>query len=155
MKEFTFNVADVLDCLHVSHPGLGAGDSKYIDCPLCGGKKKLHVVYSKNFALCMKCSKGGGMLKFAKEMLGASDNADAARRISEMLGGQPAEYRQELKESYRKQKEESEAKRSKASELASVDQRDVTYKAFLKLLTLASVHEENLKNRGLNDEQIK
>lgn len=155
MKEFTFNVADVLDCLHVSHPGLGAGDSKYIDCPLCGGKKKLHVVYSKNFALCMKCSKGGGMLKFAKEMLGASDNADAARRISEMLGGQPAEYRQELKESYRKQKEESEAKKSKASELASVDQRDVTYKAFLKLLTLASVHEENLKNRGLNDEQIK
>lgn len=155
MKEFTFTVADVLDCLHVSHPGLGAGDSKYIDCPFCGGKKKLHVVYSKNWALCMKCGKGGGMLPFAKEMLGASGNKDAARRINEMLGGQSVEYRQELKEAYRKQKEESEAKRSKASELASVDQRDITYRAFLKLLTLASVHEENLRDRGLNDEQIK
>lgn len=155
MNEFTFSIADVLDCLHVSHPGLGSGDSKYIDCPLCGGKKKLHIVYSKNLALCMKCSKGGGMLKFASAMLGTSDNSAAYRKIMEMIGGQSEEYRYIQKETYKKQKEKADKQKEYAAKLASVNERDRTYKAFLKLLSLAPEHEENLKNRGLNDEQIK
>ena len=38
--------------------------------------------------------------------------------------------------------------------MASIEERDKTYRAFLSCLTLSDEHRENFRKRGLSDEQI-
>ncbi|MCC8163473.1 MAG: DUF3854 domain-containing protein [Lachnospiraceae bacterium] len=151
-KEFTFDVAFVLDYLGVAHPGRGFGDAAYIDCPVCHGKRKMQVVYSKNLVRCNKCGAGGGMLALAKEMLGVESRSEAARILGAAQGS--TSFRCVPQPSEDPRKYQGWEAQYKAKTL-SVEVRDHTYTHYLHYLTLSDDHFQQLtKVRGLTPPQI-
>ena len=150
MLEFTFSVSDVLDYLGVPQEDHGIGDTKDLTCPICKGKKKLHVVYSKNYARCNKCGAGGGMLKLASEAMGIS-KSEAAKRIAQSRG-QHHDSQERLE--HQKVVEEARSYSSRKAPAADIKNRDRAYSAYLDMLSLSDRHRADLHRRGLTDEAI-
>ncbi len=151
MLVFTFSVSDVLDYLGVSQESQEIGDTKELTCPICKGKKKLHVVYSKNYARCNKCGAGGGMLKLASEATGLS-KSEVAKRIAQSIG-QLCDSQERL-ERLMAVVEEAKTRSSRKAPTADITSRDRAYSAYLDVLSLSERHREDLHRRGLTDEAI-
>lgn len=157
MEDFSFHIADVLDCLGIQHPG-PVKNAVYIECPnpncACKGKKKLHVVYSEDFARCAACGMGGGMLAFARDVLGVSTKSEAAKEIASRLGRVSDDWKNQLAQKHEKVKKEATEWESKRAPLADIETRNTCYTEYLSLLSLSPKHEENLLNRGFSKEAI-
>ena len=137
---------DILDVVHLLQLHKRRGN--YYDCPFCGDTKgRFNINPAKNVFRCNRCDKSGGMLQLYSELHNLT-YSEANREIREALNR--GEYRQVHQEKLQEVKEEPVQ-----SELAPLDVRDRTYTVLLELLSLYSVHRENLISRGLTMEQIK
>lgn len=141
--DFDYDILDVVNLLRL-HKRRG----NYYDCPFCGDTKgRFNINPAKNVFRCNRCDKSGGMLQLYSELHNLT-YSEANREIREALNR--GEYRQVHQEKLQEVKEEPVQ-----SELAPLDVRDRTYTVLLELLSLYSVHRENLISRGLTMEQIK
>ena len=117
-------------------------DSCYIDCPKCGGKKKMNVCTSGRKAHlihCAKCGWSGNTRSFIKEFF-KEEHPDTF-----VLGenkGRTFDY------SYKEEK-------TKTSPIASIEKRNKVYETLFKACRLSNVDYEDLKRRGLTDESIR
>ncbi len=153
MQEFTFSINDVLTYLNVPHRG-PVKNTEDVTCPQCNGKKKLHIVYSKNLAHCNKCGCGGGMIPFAAQLLGV-DNREAAKILDAYVNGDKSyEARETRRVEQREIVKKAEKEAANKAPLASVESRNAIYTAFLEELCLSGNHKSNLVKRGLTDNQI-
>lgn len=127
-----------------------SGDNIYADCPFCGSRGAMHISLSRNVWNCMSCqmkganNSGGGRTELYGKFFNIT-NGQAYRDICDQLGLQNNPKKEEQNEELGINEREKRTPR----------ELDYVYRAFLSLLTLSEVHENNLKNRGLNDEAIK
>lgn len=134
------------------------GTSADYDCPFCGGKRKLHLDFTKNAFRCNVCHEEnhaqGGLIQLHCMLKGLPYATREARSAAyrDLL----AEY-EGLSE---KQKNEFHACREN-DELAHVeghpapaDVLDLVYRAFLDELKLKDSHRRDLLRRGLTEAQI-
>lgn len=145
--DFPFNIEDVSNLLRlkVRRPN---GNGAYVDCPICGDcRGKMRLDYDKNFWRCNYCGESGGMLALYAKVHGIS-KSDAYREICETLGrsGSGPDY---------KPAERAKATSTVAqSQLATIGQIHQTFSLLLNMLWLSEKHRQNLRERGLSDEQI-
>ena len=147
MSGFNYDITDVVHLLQlrVRHKNSSSMD---VNCPFCGETKgKMNVNPQKNVFRCNRCDASGGMLELYGRLHGVS-SAEANRQIREALG--KGEYRADYQVVHKEEPEEIFN-----AELADADVIDRTYQEMLSLLTLNDKHQEDLKKRGLTEEQIK
>ncbi len=143
MSGFDYDIEDVAHLLR-----LNKRRGNYYDCPFCQDTKgKLNINPAKNVFRCNRCDMSGGMLKLYAELHNVT-LSEANREIREALN--KGEYR----EAYQVKKEARRQQEPKQSELASIEARDHTYSELLRLLSLNDSHRENLRKRGLTEEQM-
>ena len=146
-RDFPFNIEDVANLLRlkIRRP---SGNGAYVDCPICGDRRgKMRLDYDKDFWRCNYCGEKGGMLALYAKVHNVS-KSDAYREICETLGrsGSGPDYQP--------------AERAKAastiaqSPLATIQQIHQTLSLLLSMLSLTDKHRQNLRARGLCDEQI-
>lgn len=121
-------------------------DSYYINCPFCdfGNGRHMNINFRKDVFRCAKCGTGGGVLDLYSAMTGVSREKawdDIKERNPSKTYTKPV-FREEQKES------------SKEYPLTDIDERHRTYTEFLRKLTLAQDHHENLINRGFKADEI-
>lgn len=128
-------------------PGPSGRKDRYVDCPLCGGEKKLNVDFEKEVFHCVKCNSSGGLLSFWATCKNISkDDAGAdIRKEFNLDGGE----RYKRSERFR-QKEEF----VKESPMADIVKRSATYEALLSDLSLSKAHKEHLIARGFDEKTI-
>ena len=146
MSGFNYDITDVVHLLQlrVRHKNSSSMD---VNCPFCGETKgKMNVNLQKNVFRCNRCDASGGMLELYGRLHGVS-SAEANRQIREALG--KGEYRTNYQVAPKKEPVEIIN-----AELADADVIDRTYQEMLSLLTLNDKHQEDLKKRGLTEEQI-
>lgn len=146
MSGFNYDITDVVHLLQlrVRHKNSSSMD---VNCPFCGETKgKMNVNLQKNVFRCNRCDASGGMLELYGRLHGVS-SAEANRQIREALG--KGEYRTNYQVAPKK-----EPVVIFNAELADADVIDRTYQEMLSLLTLNDKHQEDLKKRGLTEEQI-
>lgn len=115
-----------------------------IQCPLCGKNKDLGSSCSLNLRKdvfhCFHCDRGGGAALVYSELHGVSmQDAASAVRHMEFHGG-IVTMQESSEDEYEEQSEE----------LADISIRHDTYTKLLTLLRLDDKHKEDLKNRGLD-----
>lgn len=130
-------------------------------CPQCG-KPKMAISLTKNIFNCPVCDDvGGGVLDAWALFRGIYDASPRAKR---------RKAAQDIKEYFKLSDEEKEIERRKIEaekefldlempepmeyEVASIAQRDRTYRALFDRLYLSDKHREDLRNRGFSDEAI-
>ena len=87
LHDFPFTLRNVAELC-----GLGNGIEKYpnrvsidINCPFCGGKKKMNLNLKKDVFGCNRCGEKGGMLALYGKIFGV-DSQTAYAEITENLG---------------------------------------------------------------------
>ncbi len=126
-----------------------------IDCPCCGGKKKLNINIVKGVARCSKCGEisGGPMnLWAALRGLPVPYNGRLTSEEAQIVGKDF--FNQTQSPSADKNTKKAIGRKRRIFEevelpLAPVDVRDKTYRSLLDLLDLEDNHFENLMSRGL------
>ena len=138
---FGFSILDVADLLslEIRHRG---GKSVDVDCPFCQKKGKMNLNTEKNVFRCNYCGEFGGMVALYSKVM-HTDNSAAYREICESL---------KLPLSAPEQKEVPIIHTEQ--QIASLDDRDQTYRMMFSLMTLSKTHKENLMNRGLSESDI-
>lgn len=121
-------------------------DSYYINCPFCDFEngRHLNINFRKDVFRCAKCGTGGGVLDLYSILTGVPREKaweDIKTRNPEKTYSKPI-FREENGEA------------SNEYPLTDIDTRHETYSNFLQKLTLADDHRENLRNRGLKDDEI-
>ncbi len=143
-----FNIYDVasVNSLQKINKNVGIGRTAYI-CPFCGDKKGRFTVSKDaghgNVYKCFHCDASGGMISLHKKLNNISTGSDAAKDIIKKL---PFVTKRECV---------SVPKKIMAQKEKPASYKTKVYFEMLKLLTLEDKHKEDLKRRGLNDEQIK
>ena len=140
------HMADILPLIGLPYPPQGRS-SFYVPCPCCDEnprKQHLNINLYKEVFRCPRCGVSGGMFDLYALFTGTP--RDKVRgELSDRLFGTEAAGRpvvqppQPVVEEY---------------PVTDVDTRHATYSALLSMLSLASDHRENLRNRGLTDEEI-
>lgn len=125
--------------------------SANITCPVCG-HKTLHFDFNRDVFACPACDTNGGVLDAWALFRGIHSSSKAtARKLARQDMVQF--FKKEDKVFFeRKFKPESKIEEK---EIASLDYRDEVYSKLLSICSLSQNHRKNLKDRGLNDEQIK
>lgn len=142
-------MTDVIDILNLPYPPNG-NNSYYIPCPCCDEPHTrnghLNINLKKQVFRCPKCNVSGGILDLYSLYTGVPRES-AYKSITEKIG---------VISSYTpaRRKVLPETEETTEYPITDVDTRNATYSAFLGRLTLAKDHRENLKNRGLNDDEI-
>ena len=116
-------------------------------CPFCDDKRgHFNVNLEDNLFHCYRCGKGGGVLHLYADYHNVSlgTAGEELRRVFHSEEGMA------LRTSMPKREEI----RSEELPIASVADRDNTYKHLLSLLSLGSSHREALSKRGMSDEDI-
>lgn len=147
--DLPFDIMDIARILNLRIKRKG-GKSVYTDCPLCGDKRgKMNLNLEKNQFRCNYCCEGGGAIQLYARTHGVN-NSVAYREICEILYGSsnPKEYKPVV---VKKEKLDL----PKNAELASVYERNQTYEMLLSMLSLTSANMENLKKRGLSEDEIR
>lgn len=140
---FGFTILDVADLLslEVRHR---SGRSVDVDCPFCQKRGKMNLNTEKNVFRCNYCGEYGGMVAlYAKVM--STDNSSAYREICESL---------KLPLSAPEWNGTSAIHTEPEQKIASLDDRDQTYRLMFSLMTLSRTHKKNLINRGLSESDI-
>lgn len=148
-----FHIHDVVSVLGLPSAPYGRSDY-YIPCPVCDnekGGKHLNINLKKDVFRCPRCDVSGGM--FDLYALFTDTPRDRVRSVLVDALGNPGSARHIQ---YNKTVKTSENNKApvKESDLSSVEIRDTAYRAFLSKLPLASDHRDNLRNRGLKDNEI-
>ena len=125
-------------------------NSLYVDCPNCGGKRKLNLNYGKNVFRCNKCGDKsihtqGGPLDLYMLYMDIDNVRDAYRAFN------GDNYQKSSKE----QKKPQPPRPVEEEILAPLAIRDATYRALLSLTNLHERHWRDLLARGLSEEQIR
>ena len=148
----TYKMIDIVSLLKLPFPK--HGESAYnIHCPCCDDprdnrNKHLNINLRKNVFCCPKCGLGGGMFDMYAYFANVP-RKDVKKELDKRIGNfQVPEGDVKNMPITPPPAEEIE------SPLMDVESRHATYNALLSKLNLATDHRENLKNRGLNDENI-
>lgn len=148
-----FHICDVISVLGLPQAPYGRSDY-YIPCPMCDGikgGKHLNINLKKDVFRCPRCDVSGGMFDLYALFTDTPRNRARSALVDAL--GNPGSARHIQ---YRKTVKTSEYNKSlvKESDLSSVEIRDTAYRAFLSKLSLEFDHRDNLRNRGLNDNEI-
>jgi len=150
--DFPFSILDVASVLNLPVRRQMA-DCVYVDCPLPGcnpkkkGKMKLSAAYDSYH--CYYCGESGGMLELYSKVCGDISYKDAYREIREALNTGQCRTVSRSAEDRR-----LEAPPVPQSALADIPVVHATFSALFDLLTLSAPHRQNLRDRGLTNEQI-
>ena len=141
------HMADILPLVGLSYPPQGRS-SFYVQCPCCDespNKRHLNINLYKEVFRCPRCGVAGGIFDLYSLFTGVprekvknalfSRMALSATNGRQMVQAPP----QPVIEEY---------------PITDTDTRHATYSALLSLLSLATDHRDNLRNRGLTDEEI-
>lgn len=125
----------------------GEGSAYYI-CPFCNDSKgKLNVRPHENIWRCAKCGEGGGVIDFIQKIEDISRKEASYKAFHLELASQDVEKA-------RKMRERAEASKVVTSHILKPDELDKVYRAMLAGLSLSRRHIEDLKRRGLDDDDI-
>ena len=148
LHDFPFTIRDVAELC-----GLGNGIEKYpnrvsidINCPFCGGKKKMNLNLKKDVFGCNRCGEKGGMLALYGKIFGV-DNQTAYAEITEKLGNgniRKSGSSRSAAENIKTEKEQGVSDRIK----------NQAYTSLLSMLPLSDTHKRKLLERGLTEDQI-
>ena len=117
------------------------------DCDIDGRKKHLNINYRKGTFKCVKCDQGGGKLGLYMFYTGCPSTKQAYREIAEKIGGSEEFTKRVLKA-------QTLPPETDEYPLNDVDTRHRTYSELLSRLTLFDKHRNNLRDRGLTDDEI-
>ena len=159
MKAKPFTITDVGALLGVQRLSGGNEDSYNVVCPFCGDERgKCNFIVIKNGKLvnvyhCFHCGAGGNMLTLYADLNGIYGENRYQRaywKIQEELpmGMQECKLREKrvlLREKRCKEQ---------LAEPADYEKRDTVYREMLKLLKLSYRHKEDLRRRGLTEDEI-
>lgn len=133
-------MVSINDVVRNSFPDIVIKDTAkdyYLKCPFCGSRKKpLNINVHKNVFRCNRCGQSGSAVTLYAKLHGMS--YDAARDSLKEVGFLPY-VQKEIKE----------------VEVAPLEIRDAMYRSLLSQLSLSNKHILNLRDRGLNDDDIK
>lgn len=154
--ELRFQMNDILPLLPIPQPPIGRS-SYNIPCPVCdhaGSRKRhLNINLKRNVFRCPKCGQfEGGVFDLYAYYTGVS--RDKVRQdLMDRLGGGESHY---SSKSGGKKKALPRPKPAEVPQapLVGIETRDRVYRALLSKLTLASDHRDNLRGRGLTNEEI-
>ena len=150
LHDFPFTIRDVAELC-----GLGNGIEKYpnrvsidINCPFCGGKKKMNLNLKKDVFGCNRCGEKGGMLALYGKIFGV-DSQTAYEEITGKLGngnirkpGSSCIAAKNIKIEKDQEQEVSDWIKNQA------------YTSLLSMLPLSDTHKGKLLERGLTEDQI-
>jgi len=145
--DFPFTIADVAALLPIENQRR-KNESIDADCPFCGRQRKLNLNFTRNVFRCNYCLEHGGMLdlylRFHPEL---RDRPAAYRTLCEDLRVGCSANAQTPKKVYRQPLPQGVP-------LAVPWVLHRTYTALFSLLSLSATHREDLRKRGLTEEQI-
>lgn len=147
---FDFNISDVASLLelNVRHRSSRSLD---VDCPLCQKKGKLNLNVDRGCWRCNYCGHSGGMIALYAEIVGC-DNQSAYREICEALKLQNRANPNRV--NVQEYQPLSTATACNTVSIASLEDRDQTYRMLFSMLTLSQTHKDHLLARGLSSEDI-
>lgn len=152
----SITMMDVIYLLGLPYPPAGR-THYYVPCPYCdadGKDKHLNINMEKNVFRCPKCGEYGGYFDLYSLFTGVS-RENVREEIYSRLGIDDNEgAASSAKERKPRQKPEHKVELIAQSPLASIEERDRTYRALLNMLPLASDHRSDLLRRGLSEEII-
>lgn len=143
-----FKCTDGLDYVGTHYPA--HKNNVYIDCPWCGGKKKLNAVLSgpkEHVFHCAKCDTSANTLIYVAEVRGITSKEAYAELCN--YANVPL-YERDVKPESKKQ----EKKEEKPVELLPIKERNKTYRYLLSLFKLEPYEKEDLLKRGFDEEVI-
>ena len=122
-------------------------DSADVDCPFCGGRKKLNVHYIKNVWRCNKCGESGNAIT-----LHAVKNGMSTKEAYKDLLEKYKTLTPEKVSSYHASNHASEE--TSKIQIAPLSVRDFAYRMLIQDLDVSEKHIEDLKKRGLSEKEI-
>lgn len=153
--ELRFQMNDILPLLPIPQPPMGRS-SYNIPCPICdhpGSRKRhLNINLKRNVYRCPKCGQfEGGVFDLYAYYTGVP--RDRVRQdLMDRLGGKEGNYSGST--SRKKIQSRPRPVEVPQAPLVGIETRDRVYRALLNKLTLASDHRDNLRGRGLTNEEI-
>lgn len=141
-----FRCTDGLDYVGAHYPA--HKNNIYIDCPWCGGKKKLNVVLSgskEHLFHCAKCDTSANTIIYVAEVRGISSKEAYAEVCN--YANVPL-YEREPKP------EPKESKEEPVVELLPIKERNKTYRYLLSLFRLEDREKDDLLKRGFDEDSI-
>lgn len=153
--ELRFQMNDILPLLPIPQPPMGRS-SYNIPCPICdhpGSRKRhLNINLKRNVYRCPKCGQfEGGVFDLYAYYTGVP--RDKVRQdLMDRLGGKEGNYSGST--SRKKVQSRPRPVEVPQAPLVGIETRDRVYRALLNKLTLASDHRDNLRGRGLTNEEI-
>ena len=150
LHDFPFTIREVAELC-----GLGIGLERYpnrvsidINCPFCGGKKKMNLNLKKDVFGCNRCGIKGGMLALYSETFGV-DSQTAYAEILAKLG------KKTIREPGSSCNAPEDIRTERDQEQGVTDRiKDKAYSSLLSMLPLSDTHKGKLLERGLTQEQI-
>ena len=140
-KGYSWSCGDVLSLLSVNYyPGK---EENIISCPFCGGKR-FGMNIKKGTGHCFNCSMTADSASYYAAAMGMSLN-DARDDIKHRLN---------IPDATGKLPERKVFKEIPQKETASVEKRDIAYRAFLEELILSEKNYDNLLARGFSSDDI-
>lgn len=142
------HIADIVAMLDLPIPPSGQS-SYYVSCPCCDEnprKKHLNINLVKDVFRCPRCGVSGGMFDLYSLYTGIPRDK-VYNTLAERLDS-PVVLEQI------KRREPLQLPRVQEYPLTDIETRNATYAALLSKLTLAQDHRENLRGRGLTDDNI-
>jgi len=150
MNELPFSIEQVAYLLQLRIKKR-TNNQMYVNCPFCTNKKgqldnhgHLNINLAKNVFRCNRCNAQGGMLELYSLYYGIN-HKEAFININNQLN-----YNKTIYVPPKRKYEIIE----KTEERQPLEELNKTYNELLKLLSLSSIHKQNLLNRGLPTEQI-
>lgn len=143
---FPFTISQVADILQLKNRHKKQNGDIDVDCPFCNAKSKMNLSAAKNSFRCVVCNESGGQIILYARIHGI-DNRQAYREIVELLG-----CNENNAASYKAQ----QASIPTIKEPPRADRETIhqTYGMMLSCLRLATIHHEQLTERGLPIDDI-
>lgn len=159
MKAKPFTITDVGALLGVQRLPGGNEDSYNVVCPFCGDERgKCNFIVIKNGELvnvyhCFHCGAGGNMLTLYADLNGIYGENRYQRAYWKIQEELPMGM-QECKMREKRVLLREQRCKEQLAEPADYEKRDAVYREMLKLLKLSYRHKEDLRRRGLTEEEI-
>lgn len=142
------HMTDIIPLIGIPYPP--SGRSSYnIPCPCCDdkpNKKHLNINLQRDVFRCPRCGFSGGVFALYGHYMGITQDK-VREALMERLNLSDAQPR--IAPTVK-----PEVPEASECPLIDIEERHRTYTALLNRLTLASDHLENLKQRGLTEEQV-
>ena len=156
VMELRYQMNDILPLLPIPQPPMDRS-SYNIPCPVCdhvGSRKRhLNINLKRNVFRCPKCGQfEGGVFDLYAYYTGVPRDK-VHQDLTERLGGKESSYSGKARGRKRVQPRSGPAEIPQAP-LVNIETRDRVYRALLSKLTLASDHRDNLRGRGLTNQEI-